>query len=247
MSVVFSRDTGELPFTRNRSRHCELRVGRQGAPGGSKAPADAVRLAHYGTAWSARTSRSIHGRSRQPCSSRIRRTPQRLAWAIDLRSPRSSIRSARTRGRACRFCFGSIRRRSARRGIFLWRGRSRTAPDARTTTPSAILRKPGATRGSSASWQAPFDGPPGADGHEPAMIHIANALQATIDDALPRLRALSDWQATHDRGAGKWVAKEILGHLIDSARTTITVSQGTHRRPRSFSPVTIKRMVTAHG
>jgi DinB family protein len=49
------------------------------------------------------------------------------------------------------------------------------------------------------------------------MIHIANALQATIDDALPRLRALSDSQATHDRGAGKWVAKEILGHLIDSA------------------------------
>ena len=49
------------------------------------------------------------------------------------------------------------------------------------------------------------------------MNHIANALQATIDDALPRLRTLSDRQATHDRGAGKWVAKEILGHLIDSA------------------------------
>ena len=49
------------------------------------------------------------------------------------------------------------------------------------------------------------------------MIHIANALQATVDGALPRLRALSDKQATRDRGAGKWVVKEILGHLIDSA------------------------------
>jgi hypothetical protein len=49
------------------------------------------------------------------------------------------------------------------------------------------------------------------------MINIANALQGTVDAAAPRLRALSDRQAMRTRGAGKWVIKEILGHLIDSA------------------------------
>lgn len=80
------------------------------------------------------------------------------------------------------------------------------------------------------------------------MIHIANALQATIDDALPRLRALSDRQATHDRGAGKWVAKEILGHLIDSAANN-------HQRfvrarmvdPLIFPGYDQNGWVTAHG
>jgi hypothetical protein len=49
------------------------------------------------------------------------------------------------------------------------------------------------------------------------MIHLANAIQATVDAAMPRLRAVPDRRTTRDRGAGKWVAKEILGHLIDSA------------------------------
>ena len=40
--------------------------------------------------------------------------------------------------------------------------------------------------GSSASWRGRFDGPPGAD-DELAMIHIANALQTTVDAPLPRL------------------------------------------------------------
>ena len=49
------------------------------------------------------------------------------------------------------------------------------------------------------------------------MINIANALQTTIQAALPRLRALSEQDAQRDRGEGKWVVKQILGHLIDSA------------------------------
>lgn len=49
------------------------------------------------------------------------------------------------------------------------------------------------------------------------MIHIANALQTTVEATLPRLRKLTDRQAMRDRGAGKWTVKEILGHLIDSA------------------------------
>jgi hypothetical protein len=80
------------------------------------------------------------------------------------------------------------------------------------------------------------------------MIHIANALQATIDDALPRLRALSDRQATRDRGAGKWVAKEILGHLIDSAAN----NHQRFVRARMVDPVIFpgydqNAWVTAHG
>lgn len=49
------------------------------------------------------------------------------------------------------------------------------------------------------------------------MIELAADLRAEIDDAAARLRALSDADVTKDRGAGKWVKKEILGHLIDSA------------------------------
>lgn len=49
------------------------------------------------------------------------------------------------------------------------------------------------------------------------MIRLANALQKTVEAALPRLQGLTDRQASRDRGAGKWTVKEILGHLIDSA------------------------------
>jgi hypothetical protein len=38
-----------------------------------------------------------------------------------------------------------------------------------------------------------------------------------MDAALPALRALSEARAGQSRGDGKWVRKEILGHLIDSA------------------------------
>ena len=49
------------------------------------------------------------------------------------------------------------------------------------------------------------------------MIHIANALQTAVEAALPRLKGLSERQTSRERGGGKWTAKEILGHLIDSA------------------------------
>jgi hypothetical protein len=45
----------------------------------------------------------------------------------------------------------------------------------------------------------------------------AGALRAEVDAALPRLRALDEARADASRGPGKWVRKEILGHLIDSA------------------------------
>lgn len=45
----------------------------------------------------------------------------------------------------------------------------------------------------------------------------ARDLRAEVETALPRLRGLSEEQAAAPRGDGKWVRKEILGHLIDSA------------------------------
>jgi hypothetical protein len=49
------------------------------------------------------------------------------------------------------------------------------------------------------------------------MIDVAKELREEIGASAPRLRALTEADATRDRGTGKWVRKEILGHLIDSA------------------------------
>ncbi len=46
---------------------------------------------------------------------------------------------------------------------------------------------------------------------------VANDLQATVDAALPRLRAISEAAAAEPRAPGKWSRKQIIGHLIDSA------------------------------
>jgi hypothetical protein len=80
------------------------------------------------------------------------------------------------------------------------------------------------------------------------MIHIANALQGMIDGALPRLRAMSDRRVARDRGAGKWVAKEILGHLIDSAAN----NHQRFVRARTIDPLVLpgydqNAWVDAHG
>jgi hypothetical protein len=49
------------------------------------------------------------------------------------------------------------------------------------------------------------------------MIQLATELRAEIESTLVRLRKLTESDVTRDRGPGKWVKKEILGHLIDSA------------------------------
>ena len=49
------------------------------------------------------------------------------------------------------------------------------------------------------------------------MGHAASELRAEVAAALPRLHAITELRAGESRGAGKWVRKEILGHLIDSA------------------------------
>jgi hypothetical protein len=49
------------------------------------------------------------------------------------------------------------------------------------------------------------------------MSDIAAELSKEVRDQVPRLRLLPDGDVTADRGEGKWIRKEILGHLIDSA------------------------------
>jgi len=49
------------------------------------------------------------------------------------------------------------------------------------------------------------------------MIELAAALRAEVEEAAVRLRTLTETEVTRDRGAGKWIKKEILGHLVDSA------------------------------
>jgi len=49
------------------------------------------------------------------------------------------------------------------------------------------------------------------------MNDAGEQLSAAMSLALPRLRAVSEDEASRGRGPGKWVKKEILGHLIDSA------------------------------
>jgi hypothetical protein len=49
------------------------------------------------------------------------------------------------------------------------------------------------------------------------MIELASVLRVEVDRAAEHLRSLGVAHVSRGRGAGKWVMKEILGHLIDSA------------------------------
>ena len=49
------------------------------------------------------------------------------------------------------------------------------------------------------------------------MIDVAAALRSEVERAAVGFRRLTDSDVLRDRGQGKWVKKEILGHLIDSA------------------------------
>lgn len=49
------------------------------------------------------------------------------------------------------------------------------------------------------------------------MKELADELRAEVRRAEGPLRAISEEAASASRGPGRWVVKEILGHLIDSA------------------------------
>ncbi len=49
------------------------------------------------------------------------------------------------------------------------------------------------------------------------MIALAALLRAEVERGSRRLRRIDEDESSRTRGEGKWVRKEILGHLIDSA------------------------------
>lgn len=49
----------------------------------------------------------------------------------------------------------------------------------------------------------------------------ADHLRTAIEQALPRLLAISDAQAGQPPAPGKWCAKEVIGHLLDSANNNL--------------------------
>ena len=49
------------------------------------------------------------------------------------------------------------------------------------------------------------------------MEDVLQDFTRTVEDAASRLLSMSDGQASAKREEGKWSAKEIVGHLIDSA------------------------------
>ncbi|HKC24674.1 MAG TPA: DinB family protein [Thermoanaerobaculia bacterium] len=49
------------------------------------------------------------------------------------------------------------------------------------------------------------------------MARVEEDLVAVVEAAAPRLLALSDDEAARPREPGKWSAKEVIGHLVDSA------------------------------
>jgi hypothetical protein len=49
------------------------------------------------------------------------------------------------------------------------------------------------------------------------MIDVASALRSEVERAAVGFTRLTESEAVRDRGQGRWVTKEILGHLIDSA------------------------------
>jgi len=49
------------------------------------------------------------------------------------------------------------------------------------------------------------------------MNDLANAVRAEVERASVLFRTWGEVEVTGNRGVGKWIRKEILGHLIDSA------------------------------
>ena len=50
-----------------------------------------------------------------------------------------------------------------------------------------------------------------------AVAPVEIDLRDVVEDATPRLRALSDAESSKAPAPGKWSPKEVIGHLIDSA------------------------------
>ena len=51
----------------------------------------------------------------------------------------------------------------------------------------------------------------------PSTLDVAASLRTAINEAAPRLEAMTDAVATRPRASGKWSPKQVIGHLVDSA------------------------------
>lgn len=51
----------------------------------------------------------------------------------------------------------------------------------------------------------------------PTFADVSVDLNRTLAAVLPALRSMTDADAAHPRAVGKWSAKQVIGHLIDSA------------------------------
>src|SRR5580765_418455 len=76
---------------------------------------------------------------------------------------------------------------------------------------------------------ADFDENPMSD--QRRFTDVASDLLQIVEAALPRLRSVSDAEAARPRAPGKWSAKQVIGHLVDSAANNhqrfVRAQQGT--------------------
>lgn len=80
------------------------------------------------------------------------------------------------------------------------------------------------------------------------MTNTGDELRATIKGASPLLLQVSDERASHAPAPGKWCAKEIIGHLLDSANNNLArfvrLQAVDHLR---FEPYAQEEWVRANG
>ena len=68
---------------------------------------------------------------------------------------------------------------------------------------------------------------------------VASELLQIEEAALPRLRSITDAEAARPRAPGKWSAKQVIGHLVDSAANNhqrfVRAQQGTELEFPAYS------------
>src|SRR5262245_33989894 len=76
----------------------------------------------------------------------------------------------------------------------------------------------------------------GSMGSETPFRVASDLLRRTIDEALPRLRAISEHDAGRPPAPGKWSPKQVVGHLIDSATNNHHRFVRAQEGPLTFPP-----------
>ena len=71
---------------------------------------------------------------------------------------------------------------------------------------------------------------------EPTFAAVAADLRRNIESALPKLRSISDADAARSLTSDKWCAKQVIGHLIDSAANNHQRFVRAQQGPLTFPP-----------